>query len=124
MDGFNAPLLPYGEAARRVAREEGAELLEMQEAFVEQAQKRGVTVDSLLSHGMHPNGDGFRIEADLLRKRIGARAKTHGLAITEAPRWKASGEFVTIPPACTDITHGSPNPTLLGCGLARINAQR
>ena len=38
----------------------------------------------------------------------------------DAPRWKASGEFVTIHPACTDITHDSPNPTVLGCGLARM----
>jgi lysophospholipase L1-like esterase/predicted neuraminidase len=119
VDGFNAPLAPYCEAARRVAREEGAELLDMQQAFVEQTKKRGVTVDSLLSDGMHPNDDGHRIEADLLRERILALAITHGLAITEGPRWKASGEFVTIHPLCTDITHDSPNPTVLGCGLAR-----
>lgn len=119
-DGFNAALAPYCEAARRVAREEGAELLDIQQAFVEQAQKRGVTVDSLLSDGMHPNDAGHRIEADLLRRSILALAKTHGLAITEAPRWKASGEFVTIQPLCTDITHDSPNPTVLGCGLARM----
>jgi hypothetical protein len=25
-----------------------------------------------------------------------------------------------INPACTDITHDSPNPTVLGCGLARM----
>jgi len=120
VDGFNAPLVRYCEAARRVAREEGAELLDMQQAFVEQAQKQGVTVDSLLSDGMHPNDEGHRIEADLLRECILALAKTHGLAITEGPRWKASGEFVKIHPLCTDITHDSPNPTVLGCGLARI----
>ncbi len=120
VDGFNAPLAPYCEAARRVAREEGAEVLDMQQAFVEQAQKQGVTVDSLLSDGMHPNDGGHRIEADLLRECILALAKTHGLAITEGPRWKASGEFVKIHPLCTDITHDSPNPTVLGCGLARM----
>ena len=120
VDGFNAPLAPYCEAARRVAREEGAELLDMQQAFVEQAQKQGVTVDSLLSDGMHPNDGGHRIEADLLRECILALAKTHGLAITEGPRWKASGEFVKIHPLCTDITHDSPNLTVLGCGLARM----
>ena len=119
-DGFNAPLVPYCETVRRVAREEGAELLDMQQAFVEQAQKKGVTLDSLLSDGMHPNDAGHRIEADLLRERILALTKTHGLAITEAPRWKASGEFVTINPICTDITHDSPNPTVLGSGLARM----
>jgi hypothetical protein len=36
------------------------------------------------------------------------------------PAWKAIGEFVMINPACTDITHDSPNPTVLGCGLARM----
>ena len=120
VDGFNAPLALYCEAARRVAREEGAELLDMQQAFIEQAQKRGVTLDSLLSDGMHPNDGGHRIEADLLRERILTLAKTHGLAITEGPLWKASGEFVKIHPLCTDITHDSPNPTVLGCGLARM----
>lgn len=120
LDGFNVPLVPYCDATRRVAREEGAELLDMQQAFVEHAQKRGVTVDSLLSDGMHPNDKGHRIEADLLRELILALAKTHGLAITEGPRRKASGEFVSIHPACTDITHDSPNPTVLGCGLAHM----
>lgn len=119
-DGFNVPLEPYCDATRRVAREEGAELLEMQSAFAEQAKKCGVTLDSLLSDGMHPNDNGHRIEADLLRELILALAKTHGLAITEGPRWKASGEFVSIHPVCTDITHDSPNPTVLGCGLARM----
>ncbi|MEN9576952.1 MAG: hypothetical protein RL077_6479 [Verrucomicrobiota bacterium] len=118
-DGFNAPLGSYCEAVRRVAREAGAEFLDVQQAFVDHAQKRGVTVESLLSDGMHPNDDGHRIEADLLRERILALAKTHGLPITEGPRRKASGEFVTIHPLCTDLTHDSPNPTVLGGGLAR-----
>jgi len=34
------------------------ELLDMQQAFVEQAQKKGVTVDTFLSDGMHPNDRG------------------------------------------------------------------
>jgi len=118
--GFNALLVPYCESARRVAQEEGAELLDAQRAFVEQAQKQGFTVDALLSDGMHPNDKGHRIVADLLRERILALVENHGLPITEAPRWKASGEFVTINPLCTDITHDSANPTVFGCGLARI----
>ncbi len=85
-DGFNAPLAPYCEVVRRVAREEGAELLDMQRAFFEQAKKQGVPVDSLLTDGMHPNDEGHRVEAHLLRERILALAKTNGLAITEAPR--------------------------------------
>jgi lysophospholipase L1-like esterase len=120
VDGFNAPLAPYCEAARQVAREEGKELLDIQQTFVEHAQKRGVIVDSLLSDGMHPNDDGHRIEDDLLRERILALAKTHGLAITEDPLWKAGGAFVKIDPLCTDITNDSPNPAVLGCRLARM----
>jgi lysophospholipase L1-like esterase len=119
-EGFNALLLPYCEAARRVAREEGADLLDMQQVFGEQAQKRSVTVDALLSDGMHPNDVGHRIEADLLREHILALAKGHGLPITEGPLWKASGENVIIHPTCTDISHDSPNPTVLGCGLAHM----
>jgi len=119
-DGFNAPLVPYCEAVRQIAREEGVELLDMQQIFVEQARKQGVTVDSLLSDGMHPNDEGHRIKGDLLRERILALAKTHGLAITEAPHWKDSGEFVTIHPLCTDITHDSPHPAVYGCGLVPI----
>ena len=72
-DEFNGPLVPYCETVCQVAREEGAELLDMQQAFVEQAKKRGVTVDSLLSDGVHPNDGGHRIEADLLRELILAR---------------------------------------------------
>jgi len=119
-EGFNAPLELYCKAARKVAREEGAELLDMQQVFVEEAQKRGVTVDSFLSDGMHPNDEGHRIEADCLRDCIVALAKTHGLSITEEPRWRKSGEFVTIHPICSDITHDSSNPTVFGCGLARM----
>ena len=118
--GFNGVLTRYCEVARRVAREEGAEMIDVQQAFVDHAKKRGVTVDSLLSDGMHPNDDGHRIEADLLRERILALAKTSNLPITEGPLWKASGETVSISPICTDITHDSPNAAVLGCGLARL----
>ncbi len=83
-DGFNAPLVPYCEATRRIAQEEGAQLLDMQQAFLEQARKQGVTVDALLADGMHPNGAGHRLEADLLRAYILALAKTHNLPITDA----------------------------------------
>ena len=119
-DRFNGVLTRYCEVVRRVAHEEGAELIDVQQAFVEQAKKRGVTVDSLLSDGMHPNDDGHRLVADLLRQRILALAKTGNLPITEGPLRKASGETVSISPICTDITHDSPNAAVPGCGLARL----
>lgn len=84
-DGFNGILARYCEAARRVAREEGAELIDAQEAFAAQEKERGVTVDSLLSDGMHPNDDGHRLEAGLLRERILALAKTAGLPLGAGP---------------------------------------
>ena len=64
-DGFNGLLAQYCEAVRHVAREEGAELIDVQRAFSDQAQKLGVSVDTLLSDGMHPNEAGHRIVADL-----------------------------------------------------------
>ncbi len=77
-DGFNVLLARYGEAARRVAREEGAELIDVQQAFPEQARKQGVSMDAFLLDGMHPNDEGHRIVANLLRERI--RAMTTPLA--------------------------------------------
>jgi len=84
-DGFNAPLEPYCEAVRRVAREEGAELLDIQRVFVEEARKRGVGVEAFLSDGMHPNDAGHRLEAGILRERILLLANRHGLPISVVP---------------------------------------
>ena len=85
-EGLNGPLAPYCEAVRRVAREEGAELIDVQQAFPDQAQKQGVSVDALLLDGMHPNDQGHRLVADLLIARLLAVAQKHHLPITAAPR--------------------------------------
>ena len=85
-DGLNTRLTSYCEVVRRVAREEGAELIDVQRAFFDQAQKRGVSVDALLLDGMHPNDQGHRIVADLLIERLLALAKEGSLPITERPR--------------------------------------
>ena len=85
-DGLNIRLATYCEVVRRVAREEGAELIDVQQAFFEQAQKQGVSVDKLLLDGMHPNDQGHRIVADLLIERILAVAKKADLPITAEPR--------------------------------------
>lgn len=97
VDGFNVPLAPYCETVRRVAEEESVELLDMQQAFVEQARTLGVSVDSLLSDGMHPNDAGHRIEADIVRERVLKVAKTQNLSITVAPRSRSGGEAVPRP---------------------------
>jgi lysophospholipase L1-like esterase len=70
VDGFNALMIPYCEAVRRVALEERVEFLDMQQAFAEGARKLGVSVDVLLSDGMHPNDKGHRVEAELLLDQV------------------------------------------------------
>ena len=85
-DGFNSLLTRYCEAARRVARDEGADLIDVQQAFADEARKQGVSVDAFLLDGMHPNDLGHRIVADLLIERILAAAKDRHLPITEKPR--------------------------------------
>jgi lysophospholipase L1-like esterase len=77
-DGLNALMTPYCEAVRRIAREESVELVDMQLALAKEAAKLGLTVDVLLSDGMHPNDRGHRIEADLLLERINALKSTQG----------------------------------------------
>ncbi len=84
-DGFNAQLAPYCEAVRRVARDEGAELVDIQQVFVEEARKRGVGVEAFLSDGMHPNDEGHRIEARILMERILVLAKKRCLPVAAVP---------------------------------------
>jgi lysophospholipase L1-like esterase len=94
--GFNALLVPYCEAARRVAREEGAELLDIQQAFEEQARKLGVGVDAFLSDGMHPNDEGHRLEARVLRERILLLAKQHDLPVSAIDATSAPGHLARL----------------------------
>ena len=91
-DGFNICMLPYCEAVRRVALEENVEFLDMQQAFAEGARRLGVSVDALLSDGMHPNDEGHRVEAELLldqvRKLRGSQenADSHNLKCSDTPQ--------------------------------------
>lgn len=84
-DGFNALLEPYCEAVRRVAREEQVELIDVQQAFADEARQRHISVDALLSDGMHPNGFGQHVVADRLHGRLLALAKTRKLPIEPGP---------------------------------------
>jgi lysophospholipase L1-like esterase len=65
-DGMNAPLRPYTQAVRDVAREEGVMLVDADAAFREYATAPGRAIGDLLLDGCHPNAAGHRIEADLL----------------------------------------------------------
>ena len=119
-DGFNVLLDNYADIVRKVARETGAALVDAREAFAAQGRKKNETVDSLLSDGMHPNDRGQRLVAELLIDHLLAMARKEGLPIREGARWKPSGTTVSLNPLCTDITHDSPNPVVLGCGLAKL----
>jgi lysophospholipase L1-like esterase len=94
-DGLDLRLVTYCEVVRRVAHEEGAELIDAQRAFFDQAQKQGISVDKLLLDGMHPDDLGHRLVADLLIERLLALSKEAGLPITAEPR----PEILTAIPA-------------------------
>ena len=84
-DGFNVTLKEYCDVVRRVAQEEGAELIDLAEACPREATRRGISVDALLLDGMHPNDAGHRLVADLLRDRILAAAPKHRMKIERRP---------------------------------------
>jgi lysophospholipase L1-like esterase len=69
-DGFNVLLARYAEAARRVAREEGAELIDVQRAYVARAEESAASLEALLPDGTHPSADGHRLVAGLLRAAL------------------------------------------------------
>jgi hypothetical protein len=102
-DSLNALLAPYCEAVRRVAREEGADLVDVQEAFPGRAQKQGISVDALLLDGMHPNDAGHRLVADLLIEHIRVMARDDHLPIAERPR----PEIITAIPSDGDFKQNS-----------------
>jgi lysophospholipase L1-like esterase len=93
-DGLNGLLTRYCEAARHVALQEGAKLIDVQTAFMDQAQKQGVNVDAFLLDGMHPNDKGHRIVADLLSEHILALSKNANLPIIKETRLEV---FTAIP---------------------------
>ncbi|HSJ03572.1 MAG TPA: GDSL-type esterase/lipase family protein, partial [Verrucomicrobium sp.] len=119
-EGFNVLLKKYTDVLRRVSAEKGVPLVDVPTAFAARAQAAGSSVDKLLTDGMHPNDDGQRVVADVLRDQILASATEQKLPITVGPLWKPSGSTVMLNPVVTDITLPSPNPTVLGSGLAPL----
>lgn len=124
VDGLDRPLAAYRAAAAALAREEHVDLIDLPAAFSAEADRIDAPVDTLLSEGMFPNDRGHRVMADLVRERLLALARTHGLAIAEGPRWKRSGDNVFIHPLATDVTHDTRHPSVLGSGLGRLRDGR
>lgn len=72
--GFSAPLVPYAQAVRTIAREEHVALVDVFAAVEAYGSTQGQSVDELLLDGMHPNDKGHRLVADLLlREVLGAK---------------------------------------------------
>jgi len=117
-DGFNVLLKDYAGAARRVAREEQVACVDIFQVFAGYAGPGGRAVDDLLLDGMHPNEKGHRLIADALKPVLCALNRE--LAERPFTRWIPSGPDVLINPHCTDITHDTPHPAVLGDGLAKL----
>jgi lysophospholipase L1-like esterase len=64
--GFNLHLKDYAEAVRKVAREEGADLVDVYAAYDDFEKATGKSASELLPDGMHPNTEGHKLVADLL----------------------------------------------------------
>lgn len=69
-DGFNVLLQEYAEAARGVAERKGVPLIDVFAAFQNHGKTSGQAIDDLLLDGMHLNGQGQRLVADLLLPEI------------------------------------------------------
>jgi len=87
-DGFNVTLSPYADCVRAVAKNKKVPLVDVYAAFQSYGKVKGQAVDDLLLDGMHPNGKGHRLVADLL---TGAILKLHA-AGTLLPRKAQRGD--------------------------------
>lgn len=66
-DGFERPtLVKYNEVVRKLAKELNVPLVDVHEAYLKHAADKGMTVDSLLLDGMHPNDAGHAVTAQQL----------------------------------------------------------
>ena len=79
-DGFNILLKDYAQAVREVAKQSGAGLADVYATFESYGAQKNRTVDDLLLDGMHPNQEGHRLTADVLRKELEAGAEKPGTA--------------------------------------------
>lgn len=79
-DGFNLYLKDYAEVVRKVAREEGAGLVDVYAEYDNFEKATGKSASALLSDGMHPNSEGHALVADLLepllRRAVAEKTKS------------------------------------------------
>ncbi len=117
-DGMNVLLREYAEAVRAIARDEGAGLIDVFEAFKKADEQPARKPGWLCRDGMHPDDDGHRLVADLLIEHLSAADKR----FTRKPHtvWKPSGEINKVHPRATDITHDTPAPAVLGPALVKL----
>ena len=76
-DGFNEILRTYADCVRGVAKKHAVPLVDVYEAFQTYGHGMGQSIDDLLFDGMHPNGKGHQLVADLLIKEV-LRSKVSG----------------------------------------------
>lgn len=96
-DGLNGLLDSYAEAVRQVALQTGAVLVDARAAFLAEGRKPGGSLDSLLLDGLHPNDEGHRVVAELLRAQLLALAGKEGLAIQPGATRAAPREATAAP---------------------------
>ncbi len=65
-EGFSVLIVHYAAAARKVAEEEGATLIDVWAAFERYDEEEDQSMDDLFLDGMHPNERGQKIIAELL----------------------------------------------------------
>ncbi len=71
MDGFDVPFLAeYNNALRKLAKEMNARVVDVRAAYPGFAEKHHVTIDALLTDGMHPGDLGHQLVAELLLPAI------------------------------------------------------
>lgn len=69
-DGFNTILHTYVDVAREMARRKHVPLVDVYAAYQTYGRAPEHSIDDLLLDGMHPNGQGHRLVADLLIQEI------------------------------------------------------
>ena len=119
-DGFDKQLQPYREVLQQVASAEKVPLLDANAAIRSEAQHLQKKLERFIPDGMHPEDLGHRVMADLLREGILQLAKAEQLNIAPGRVWKLSGSNVRMYPEASDTTHNTPNPTVLGCSIVRL----
>ncbi len=70
VDGFNVLLSEYANAARRIAKQNDAALIDVYRLFQDYDKQPQQAVDDLLLDGIHPNADGHRLIAELILKQL------------------------------------------------------